>query len=386
MRTRWLSSLLVALALFAPNARATWSIVIVDSATGEVAVASATCVSGIDLKQFLPVIVVGKGAGAAQSAIDVTLEARALMRAEIIAGTSPEAIIELLKQNVTAPQGRQWGVALPGQTAASASGASVGDSKGEFVGSIGSIDYTIQGNVLAGEPVLVAAERALRATEGRLSDRLMAAMEAAMLMGGDGRCSCLPNDPTACGSPPAEFTKSAHIGFLTVARVGDITGLCNAQVGCAAGTYWLDLNVIGGAQAPDPVLTLRNQYDAFVSSKRSFTDGVLSEAAWDGAPGSAHTSVPADGHSARVLRISLRDINGAPLPASPKRITAEHHGTSDDIAERLRFVDLGSGQFELHVQAGTRAGTDVFRIRIQDPTGTTVLFPLPSLEHLPLDG
>ena len=52
--------------------RETWSIVCVNMETGEVCVASATCLGGnFPLKRWLPVIVVGKGAAAAQSAIEL---------------------------------------------------------------------------------------------------------------------------------------------------------------------------------------------------------------------------------------------------------------------------------------------------------------------------
>lgn len=385
MRTRLLAVCLVLAALLSPRAEATWSIVVVDDATGEVAVASATCLPNIDLKRFLPVIVVGKGAGAAQALIDVDVQARMIIRQGLIAGLTPEQIVAQLQAEVSQPNVRQWGVAAPGAPAASATGDGAGDFKGELVGSVGTLRYTIQGNVITGLPVLEAAERALRGTPGRLSDRLMAAMEAAMLMGGDGRCSCAPDDPTGCGSPPAAFEKSADVGFLIVARVGDLTGLCNALGGCAQGRYWLELNVVAPASAPDPVLTLREGYEHFLTTKRDRADGLLSEVSWSSSPGASRTSVPADGRSARVLDITLRDVFGEQLSVNPERITADHHGTSDGVAERFELVDLGAGRLQLRVLAGTRPGTDVFRLRVVDPSGVTVLYPLPVLEHLALD-
>ena len=62
---------LLALVLLAPQARPTWSIVVVDTRTGEMAVASATCVGGIDLKRYLAVVYNDVGVAAAQSAVDV---------------------------------------------------------------------------------------------------------------------------------------------------------------------------------------------------------------------------------------------------------------------------------------------------------------------------
>ena len=55
------------LLLFAAPASATWSIVIVNLVTGEVAVGIATCLTGFDLRPNTVVIVPGHGAAAAQS-------------------------------------------------------------------------------------------------------------------------------------------------------------------------------------------------------------------------------------------------------------------------------------------------------------------------------
>lgn len=58
-------ALIVLCLALAPPLAATWSVAITDSTTGEIAIGSATCVTGIDLKQLASVVVVDKGAGAA---------------------------------------------------------------------------------------------------------------------------------------------------------------------------------------------------------------------------------------------------------------------------------------------------------------------------------
>jgi hypothetical protein len=56
------AALLLALVpLSATPGHGTWSVVAVDTLTQEVAVGSATCVAGIDLEAFSPVLVVGAG-------------------------------------------------------------------------------------------------------------------------------------------------------------------------------------------------------------------------------------------------------------------------------------------------------------------------------------
>ena len=65
---------LTGLVLLASVAEATWSIVVVDRATGEVCVATATCLAGFNIANAVPVVVVGKGAAAAQSYIEAAVE------------------------------------------------------------------------------------------------------------------------------------------------------------------------------------------------------------------------------------------------------------------------------------------------------------------------
>ena len=52
------------------RALATWSIVIADCQSREVAVGTVTCLNNLDLLAIVPVVVVGKGAAAVQAAGD----------------------------------------------------------------------------------------------------------------------------------------------------------------------------------------------------------------------------------------------------------------------------------------------------------------------------
>lgn len=108
---------------------------------------------------------------------------------------------------------------------------------GGVTGQAGDLTYAIQGNVLAGSAVVLAAEQALLAQHGDLTDRLLAAMLAAAQTGGDGRCSCNNAQPASCGAPVPGFDlrekKSAHCGFMLVSRVGDPLGTCDTANGCA---------------------------------------------------------------------------------------------------------------------------------------------------------
>lgn len=210
-------------------AHATWSIILLDARTGELAIASATCLTNFDLQANASVVVVGRGAAAAQSFVDSTGQNRALIRDRLIAGASPQAILNELAVFDGGHQTRQYGILDTQARAVTFTGSEAGAWAGGITGSFdythaglaGRIIYAIQGNVLTGEPVVAAALSAARTTPGDIPVRLMAAMEAARQMGGDGRCSCTTGGPQACGAPPATFTKSADIGYMIVSRLGD---------------------------------------------------------------------------------------------------------------------------------------------------------------------
>src|SRR6185436_6146444 len=105
-------------------------------------------------------------------------------------------------------------------------GGQAGRAKKGVVGTVGDIVYAIQGNVLASENVITQCELTLREESGDLGQRVLAAMVRARELGGDGRCSCVPESLGDCGIPPAGFLKSGHVGFLLLARIGDADGGC----------------------------------------------------------------------------------------------------------------------------------------------------------------
>lgn len=223
----------LAVAAWSPEARATWSIVLVDLRTGEIAAGSATCLTNLDLRASTPVMITGVGAATAQSFVDTTGQNRVFIRDALLAGTAPSDIITALEDFDSGHQTRQYGIAdTMGGTASfsgTGDGAWAGGRTGSFEysrdGHTGTIVYAIQGNVLTGPPVVDMAVDAVINTPGDLADKLMAGMEAARLFGGDGRCSCSTGAPDSCGSPPAGFDpatdKSAHIGYMMIARAGD---------------------------------------------------------------------------------------------------------------------------------------------------------------------
>jgi hypothetical protein len=251
---------------------ATWSVIAVDRGTGRVVIASATCVDRDD--QFLmgvqAVVVPGKGVAACQAGVDNTHQNQLLVFQELQKGTAPKQIIELLSKD-PAFQSRQFGILdLQGRRAGH-SGLTNGyvsqDIQGQVPGT--EIFYSIQGNILRPGTVVPNAVQAFLNTKGAITDRVMAAMDAADGSGGDSRCTC-PPWPTD-GSKPAIACdgKTAHVAYILMAEKGDTNGdshnngkyttyITVSQPGPDHGP-----NTIKPGENLNPVKTLRMRYDAW---------------------------------------------------------------------------------------------------------------------------
>ena len=354
----------------ASSARATWSIVMIDRVSNEVAIGSATCLTDFDLKKRLPVVLVDVGAAAAQAMIDTTGNNRQRIWDEMLAGTPTPQILALLEAHDHRHQLRQYGIVDTRGWSVTFSGSRNGEYANGLTGQVGTLFYSIQGNVITGQPVLYAAEAALLTTPGGVPEKLMAAMEAAREMGGDGRCSCDPGDPTGCGSPPPEFEKSAHVGFMIVARRGDVDGVCNRTDGCANGDYYLCLNVKGqGVDDPDPVIQLRGLFDTWRAGLAGVPDAVESRLTLT--PG----RLPNDGVSTATLRIDVLDWQGLPATGISD-VSVEHDPAGSAGSSAIGALnDLGGGVYEVELTAGTVAGRDRIAVRVVDAIGERFLIP-----------
>lgn len=220
-----------AAAVIAGTAQGTWSILLVDLSTGEIALGSATCLTGFDLQANTPVLIPGVGAAAAQSFVDSNGFNRSLIRDRLLQGATPEAILAELAVFDTGHQTRQYGIIDTAGNASTFTGTGAGQWAGGLTGVLpgtgaagGDVFYAIQGNVLSGGVVVDGALEAIAHEPGDLPAKLLAGMKAARDLGGDGRCSCSPNAPTACGPTPPFFTKSSDIAYMLVARAGDREG------------------------------------------------------------------------------------------------------------------------------------------------------------------
>jgi uncharacterized Ntn-hydrolase superfamily protein len=170
----------------------TFSIVAVDSITGEVGSAGASCVDltnfpGLE-DHFLGELFPGLGAINTQAWYIQANQINA--RNRMNAGDTPSEIIEWLVNNDinNQPNLRQYGiVAMVNNKPASA--AHTGTSTDNYKNHITGPNYAIQGNILLGQQVLDSMESKFLNAEGDLACRLMAAMQGANLIGADSRCA-----------------------------------------------------------------------------------------------------------------------------------------------------------------------------------------------------
>jgi Raf kinase inhibitor-like YbhB/YbcL family protein len=275
--------LLIGLLSLPSSAFATWSVIAVDRATGRVVIASATCVDRDD--QFLmgvqAVVVPGKGVAACQAGVDGTHKNQMLVFEELQKGTDPKRIIELLSQD-PAFQSRQFGILdLQGRSAGH-SGLSNGYVSQDIQGQVPGTDifYSIQGNILRAGSVVPNAVQAFTKTTGTITDRVMAAMEAADGSGGDSRCNCppWPTDGTAPAIPCDGRTST--VAYILAADAKDTNGdshnngkysmyLTTSQPGPNKGQYQIKAD-----ENLNPVKTLRLRYDAWKKTNHAANDGL----------------------------------------------------------------------------------------------------------------
>jgi uncharacterized Ntn-hydrolase superfamily protein len=245
----------------------TWSVVAVDPETGDVGVAVASCVETFG--DGVAALVPGKGAAATQAGFDID------NRNRVFEGLKEGLTAQQIVDRVTDPQWddetdrRQYGVVtmhdgflqVAGFTTPLRQGITLGeDGTPRFAGVMAdeSRGVSSQGNTLASAAVVQDPLDAYRRDDpagfNSLPDRLMRALEAGSIAGGDVRCN------------QGNIRQTTSMAAILVARGGD-EPYATANIGMTdAGTAnapWLALSVQTARLAENPLLELRRQYDAW---------------------------------------------------------------------------------------------------------------------------
>ena len=233
----------------------TFSIVAVDTITGEIGSAGATCGDSIIwpatpgayiISDILP----GVGAIHTQALWIASNQLNA--RVQMQQGASPNQIISWLVAHDVQnnPQSRQYGI-VDYHNGTSRSAAFTGTSCFDYKNHILGPNYAIQGNILLGQQILDSMEYYFINTPGCLPEKLMAAMNGAKVVGADTRCM-------------VEGTSSLS-AFLRMALPTD-----------SYNNLFLDINVAGTAPNVEPINVLENKYQQWKNSQISYCDSVSS--------------------------------------------------------------------------------------------------------------
>ncbi|MEM7537979.1 MAG: DUF1028 domain-containing protein [Chloroflexota bacterium] len=234
----------------------TWSVVAVDQATGEMGVAAASCV-GVHI-DGLASLVPGVGAAATQAAF--RMDNRNRVFDLLMAGNSAEAVIASMSNPDEDDDvgSRQYGVVTMINDDVETAGFTGADN-GAWAGDMQDDRYavSVQGNILEGEAVVNDALAAFQDnTLGALTlaDRMMRTLEAGSAAGGDARCNVDGIEQTATAA------------FIMVARADDApfaTSALGAVEQDRPDAPWLYLTVLEPFQGRNPLLTLREAYNAW---------------------------------------------------------------------------------------------------------------------------
>lgn len=191
----------------------TFSIVALDTLTGEVGSAGASCVDMDNFPaypdDFLGELFPALGAINTQAWYLSANQANA--RDRMNEGYTPEEIIQWLIDNDVQgqPEKRQYGIVAfvdDSTQAAGHTGIQTDDYKNHVLGKT----YAIQGNILLGQEILDSMESRFLSAPGDLACKLMAALQGANVVGADTRC--------------ASNGTSSLFAFVKVAQPDDLFG------------------------------------------------------------------------------------------------------------------------------------------------------------------
>jgi uncharacterized Ntn-hydrolase superfamily protein len=169
-----------------PDPVATFSILGYDPATGEVGGAVQSRVFSVGNGVLWGEA--GVGMVATQAIVDVSYGPKGL--ALLRSGMTPEAIVKQIWESDPDPQPERWtkqGRQFAVMDAKGNHAVFTGPKASTWAGHKQGKFATAQGNILAGEPVVANMIKAFEESNGHLSMRLMAALDAGQAAGGDTR-------------------------------------------------------------------------------------------------------------------------------------------------------------------------------------------------------
>lgn len=315
----------------------TFSIVAVDTATGEIGSAGASCVGPIGGVGAFILSDVIEGIGGIHTQASYLSQNQQNAHNQMLQGLPPQQIIDWLVANDAQnnPSVRQYGIVDLTRNGESAAytGVNCTDYKNHVTGP----GYSIQGNILLGPIIIDTMHTVYLANSGQpLADRLMRTLEAAKIIGADTRC--------------ASRGTSSQSGFIKVVRIGD------------GSNPYLQLVVPDTPAGTDPIDVLRGQFDNWKAGLFNVVDPFLSEVYAD------PDTISANGSSQAIITIIPKN-NSDTLLASGLGIMLSNSGGGT----LTMVTDLGNGQYEATLTAPSTLGTDTISAAVVSGTDTVSL-------------
>ena len=315
----------------------TFSIVAVDTVTGEIGSAGASCVGPIGgVGAFiLSDVIEGIGGIHTQASWNATNQQNAHNR--MLEGLSPQEIIDWLVANdVQAnPTIRQYGIVDLTRNGESA--AYTGPNCLDYKNHVTGPGYSVQGNILLGQVIIDTMQTTFLNTEGPLANRLMATLQAAKILGADTRC--------------AVRGTSSQSGFVKVVRIGD------------GNNPYLQIVVPDTPVGKDPIDSLKTMFNIWKQNLFTVVDPFLSEIEVD------PDTLPANGTSQGIITISPKNNSDTLLaPGLDNQLSNTGVGTLSAV------TDLGNGIYEATITAPVAVGTDTISVFVISGADTILIF------------
>ncbi len=315
----------------------TFSIVAVDTVTGEIGSAGASCVGPIGGVGAFILSDVIEGVGAIHTQASYLAQNQQNAHNRMLEGLSPQQIIDWLVANDAQnnPTIRQYGIVDLTRDGESAgyTGVNCSNYKNHITGP----GYAIQGNILLGQVIIDTMKYAFLHTEGPLADRLMATLQAAKIIGADTRC--------------ASRGTSSQSGFVKVVRIGD------------GNNPYLQIIVPDTPSGKDPIDSLQTMFFDWKLSLFTTVDPFLTQIEI------SPDTLPANGTSMALITIIPKN-NSDTLLSNGLQVLLSNTGAGTLGS----VVDLGDGTYESTITAPIGVGSDTISAVVISGTDTVSIF------------
>ena len=310
----------------------TFSIVAVDTVTGEIGSAGASCIDetaipggALIISDVLP----GRGGIHTQSYWNATNQNNAHNR--MVEGMSPLEIIDWLVAHDAQnnPGVRQYGIVDFDSAGHARSAGFTGANCLNYKNHITGPNYAIQGNILLGQQILDSMEARFLQTEGSFAEKLMAALQGANVVGADTRCM--------------DNGTSSLSAFIRVARPNDTIG-----------NFYCDLNVPSVPEGMEPIDSLQTLFDEWLGSTVGVPEKVIEpEVLIYPNPASEYITVSSrqsavSGQKMAKVSIIIYDIYG-------KVVTATEFGSTEVWKRKIDISNISCGIYLVVVRTTDNA-------------------------------